>query len=157
MQEAARLALSEAGKFRIDYEVFIKAPVERTFKALIEDVASYWSHTWSENPHSIVLEPRIGGRFYEQFDESGSGVLYGTVEMILPPWRLRYSGNVGMLKAVHFIFDIELCAQDGGTLLKETTLAAGDVSEKMIANMLKGSEDVYGVNLKRLLEGGAPA
>lgn len=154
MQEAIRLALGEVGKFRIDYEVFIKAPVERTFKALIEDVAGYWSHTWSENPHSIVLEPRIGGRFYEQFDESGSGVLYGTVEMILPPYRLRYSGNVGMLKAVHFIFDIELQEMDGGTLLRETTLAFGDVNEKMTANMTKGSEEVYGVNLKQLLEQG---
>ena len=81
-------------------------------------------------------------------------MLYGTVEMILPPYRLRYSGNVGMLKAVHFIFDLELEEKDGGTLLREVTLAAGDVSQKMIANMLAGSAEVYEGKLKALLEGG---
>ena len=157
MDSATHSVLSATGSFRIDYEVFINAPVEHTFRALIEDVASYWSHTWSENPHGIVLEPRVGGRFFEQFDEAGNGVLYGTVDMILPPYRLRYSGNVGMLKAVHFVFDIELQDQDGGTLLKETTLAAGDVSEKMIASMKRGSAEVYAVNLKGLLENGQSA
>lgn len=146
--------LSEVGKFRIDYEVFINAPVERTFRVLVEQPGAYWTHTWSENPHSIILEPKVGGRFFEQFDETGNGVLYGTVEMIMPPYRLRYSGNVGMLRAVHFIFDLELQERDGGTLLREVTLAAGDVSQKMIANMLAGSAEVYEGKLKPLAENG---
>ena len=153
MEHDTHQLLSEVGKFRIDYEVFINAPVEHTFRALVEEPHLYWTHTWSENPHSIILEPRIGGRFFEQFDESGNGVLYGRVELIMPPYRLRYSGNVGMLKAVHFIFDLELSAQDGGTLLREVTLGAGDVSQKMIANMLAGSAEVYAGKLKPLLEG----
>src|SRR5690606_363704 len=103
--EIVESRMPEAGSaFEIDYQIWLNADPARVFRALTEEVHQWWPHTYSENPHRIVVEGFVGGRFWEQFDDSGRGVLYAHVEVWDPPTTLRFRGAVGMGRAVNVVF-----------------------------------------------------
>ena len=74
----------------IERTVTVKAPPERAFAAFTGDIARWWpkGHTIAAKPHvAIVLEPRVGGRWFER-DEDGSETNWGKVLAWSPPGRL---------------------------------------------------------------------
>ena len=146
--------LVAGGAFEIDYQIWLNATPERVFTALTDEVNHWWPHTYKDDPLRIVIEPFVGGRFWEQFDESGRGVLYANVEVFDPPTTLRFRGAIGMNRAIQVVFTITLEAQDGGTVLRELTHVAGEVSERLQQGMTKGTEEEYAVHLRAWLEQG---
>ncbi|MCC7477269.1 SRPBCC domain-containing protein [bacterium] len=141
------------GGFELDYSLRLAAPRERVFAAMTDEVHHWWPHTVREQPHRIVLESQIGGRFMELFDEQGRGVLYGLVEIFDPPAMLRIRGSVGMGRAVNLQWTVTLSDEGGSTLLREQCRVSGDISDTLREGMRKGTETEYEA-LRQWIEAG---
>lgn len=139
----------------IEQEVTIAASPERVFEALTRDVGAWWSHSFAESPRGIHLEPRVGGRFYEEFDGDGNGALYATVTYVEQGKSLRMSGPMGMAGAVLGAISYELEARDGGTLLKLSHRATGDLPDGALERYAGGWQEMLNDRLKRYIEAGA--
>jgi len=77
--------------------VRVRASVERAFSVFVEQMETWWpaTHHIAKEPFElIVVEPRVGGRWYER---SGSGVEgdWGKVLGWDPPRSVRLSWHVG--------------------------------------------------------------
>lgn len=148
-------ALDTEGGFALDYSLRLEATPERVFTALTAEAGRWWPHTYKQEPQAVVLEAWLGGRFMEQWDAEGSGVVYGHVEVYDPPRTLRIRGSVGMNLAVNVMWTVTLeAAADGGTLLREQARISGETSARLREGMRKGTEDEYGVHLRNWLEQG---
>ena len=132
-------------------QVTIDAGVDSVWTALTEGVGEWWTHTFTDKPYAVVLEPVIGGRFYEQFDESGAGALYATVTYLEPGRILRTSGPMGMSGARQFVKTYRLEAADGATTVRTTASILGDVDAEMLANYRDGGRSLLEA-LKRHVE-----
>ena len=77
----------------VEQEVVVAAPREKVFEALCR-MGEWWPHTFREGS-SVHLEPRVGGRFWEDWGD-GDGALYATVTGIRRPEQLTCTGPMGM-------------------------------------------------------------
>jgi uncharacterized protein YndB with AHSA1/START domain len=71
----------------------VRLPPARTFALFTEDIDRWWRRgpAWRMSARSVVLiEPRVGGRLYEQVEEPGGPRVYATGEVLAfePPDRL---------------------------------------------------------------------
>jgi uncharacterized protein YndB with AHSA1/START domain len=77
--------------------VRVKAPRERAFSVFVEQMETWWpaTHHITKEPFElIVVEPRVGGRWYER-SASGAECDWGTVLEWDPPNSVRLSWHVG--------------------------------------------------------------
>lgn len=77
--------------------VRVKAPRERAFSVFVEQMETWWPathHIGKEPFELIVVEPRVGGRWYER-TVSGLECQWGTVLEWDPPNSVRLSWHVG--------------------------------------------------------------
>ncbi|MCX6126385.1 MAG: SRPBCC domain-containing protein [Proteobacteria bacterium] len=139
--------------FRIEQAIEINAKPEKVFAQLTNDVSSWWDHSFLDNPKAVVLEPKIGGRFYEDHG-NGNGALYCTVIFVETNKNLVMQGAMGMRGAVFGNISFELEEQGVATLLKLSHCAFGDVNEDHKASYSKGWQDLLGRRLKDLVEQG---
>ena len=70
--------------------VTIAAPPERSFRALVDDIGSWWdsTHTWSGDARNLRLSANPGGCFCETLANSG-GVAHAVVNYVVPGELLR--------------------------------------------------------------------
>jgi len=113
----------------IEAQITIEAGVEAVWSALTDGIGEWWDHSFTDKPYAIVLEPVIGGRFYEQFDESGAGALYATVTYVEPRRILRTSGSMGMPGARQYVKTWRLEPSEGRTVVRTTASLLGDIDE----------------------------
>ena len=119
----------------IEAQVTIGAGVQAVWAALTDGVGEWWTHTFTDKPYAVVLEPVIGGRFYEQFDESGAGALYATVTCIEPGRVLRTSGPMGMSGARQYAKTYRLEPAGEATTVRTTASILGDVDPDTVAEI----------------------
>ena len=77
--------------------VRVKAPIERAFSVFVEQMETWWpsSHHLGKNPFEmIVIEPRVGGRWYERGPD-GEQCDWGKVLHWDPPRQVRFSWHIG--------------------------------------------------------------
>jgi uncharacterized protein YndB with AHSA1/START domain len=77
----------------------------------------------------VHFEPVVGGRFWEEWSDDG-GALYATVSNIRRPSKIEYIGPMGMSGPVTSVIAFELEERDGGTLVRKTHRAFGDIDEE---------------------------
>jgi uncharacterized protein YndB with AHSA1/START domain len=141
--------------FQIEQEILINAPAAKVFQRLVGDVAPWWDHGFSESPKAIVLEPKVGGRFYEEFGGAeGDGALYCTVMQVETGKKLVLQGPMGMRGAVFGNIAFELVEKGGATTLKLSHHAIGEVTEEHKKNYTSGWRELLGTRLKNLVETG---
>ncbi|MCX6118862.1 MAG: SRPBCC domain-containing protein [Proteobacteria bacterium] len=140
--------------FQIEQEIKINANPEKVFAHLTNDVSSWWDHGFIQNPKAIILEPKIGGRFYEDHG-NGNGALYCTVIYVEANKKLVMQGSMGMRGAVFGNISFELTVQGDSTLLNLSHRAFGDVSDEHKSMYSKGWQDLLGKRLKTLVEKGS--
>jgi DNA-binding transcriptional ArsR family regulator len=90
----------------IELEIELQARQERVFQTLTDDIDSWWSYRFSTDSH-MHLEPWVGGRFYEAFD-NGGGALYAFVTYLKPGEEIRLNGSMGLAdednnNIIHFV------------------------------------------------------
>lgn len=86
----------EAPEFRM--EVPVNAPVDRAFGVFVERCHDWWpwAHRLGQTERvAVVLEPRIGGRWYERTVD-GKETDWGSVLEWQPPDRISLSWQIGV-------------------------------------------------------------
>jgi uncharacterized protein YndB with AHSA1/START domain len=135
----------------IEAQVTIDAGVQAVWTALTDGVGEWWTHTFTDKPYAVVLEPVIGGRFYEQFDEHGAGALYATVTYIEPGRVLRTSGPMGMAGARQYVKTYRLEPAGEATTVRTTASILGDVDPETVADYSAGGRSLL-ESLKQYVE-----
>ena len=141
--------------FHIEQEVLIRAPRARVFEALTRDIGQWWAFRLTQEGSTLVLEPRVGGRFFEDLGD-GQGALWGIVQHIKRPEILRLNGALGMMRdPVVSVYTYELIeAEDNATRLKLTHRAAGEPAPQAEENYRGGWGKLLGRYLKAYVEEG---
>jgi DNA-binding transcriptional ArsR family regulator/uncharacterized protein YndB with AHSA1/START domain len=139
----------------IEQEVVIEALPDQVFKALTQDVSAWWGapYLYSETAEAMILEPKVGGRFYEDWG-AGEGVLWGTVTQIKNNERLELSGLAGWTRAVQGIVLITLEKNGKATSVRLSHQAMGELDEQTRTDWSAGWQDLMGTRLRAFVERG---
>jgi uncharacterized protein YndB with AHSA1/START domain len=138
--------------FQTEQEVLIDAEPSRVFNSLL-DADAWWSHRYSDDSKGLRLEPHIGGRFYEAFDDD-NGALYATVSSIKRGEHLELYGSIGMAGAVLGYARFDLEDRGGATLLKLSHRAFGEIGEQRKQGYTRGWVELLNERLKKFVEQG---
>ena len=96
-QDPALLEPFEVQGFNTTITVEIDAPRDVVFEAATGDVTGWWDQSFWPDPAEMVIEPQIGGRFYERFEAgSDNGTLHARVIFVRAPEQLRLHGPLGL-------------------------------------------------------------
>ena len=119
--------------FRVEHKIKLPGSPTMIYDASTGDISGWWDHSFSGSPFQLYIEPRAGGGFYEQFDESGDGVMHATVIVANRGKLLRFDGPLGLSgKAIKMVCTYEFSpAGSDSTLLKLTVNLAGAIEEGM--------------------------
>jgi len=120
--------------FEVHAEIEIDAPRDVVWRSLIEDVGSWWPHSFQDG--TISLEPWIGGRFMEEWE--GGGALYAVVTHLVAGTLITTSGQMGMPGARQYVKTYELESVGDRTIVRTTASTLGDISEERRENYRQG-------------------
>jgi uncharacterized protein YndB with AHSA1/START domain len=121
---------------RISEEIRVKAPLETTFQALLEELGS--SHqVGDDRPLPMKLEAWPGGRWYRDLG-SNDGHLWGHVQAIKRPTLLEICGPLFMSFAAVSNLQYRLTPVEGGTLITFVHSAMGLIPEDQRTGMSSG-------------------
>jgi uncharacterized protein YndB with AHSA1/START domain len=127
--------------FELTAEIEIDAPIDVVWRSLTEDIGTWWPHSFSDEP-KIALEPWIGGRFWEEFGDVGSGALYGVVTHLRPLRELTVSGAMGMRGARQYVKTYVLDEAGPATRVRSVASVLGDIPEEMREGYRAGGVEV---------------
>jgi len=144
--------MTAARVLKIEIEVRIEAPVERVWRAITVETGAWWPHRFKDEGR-VVLEPAVGGRFYEDWGD-GRGALYAEVVYLDPPRALCTRGPMGMRGAASTVKWYRLEEAGGGTVVKVSLHASGDIPDEVAAGYEKGAMAVLTEALKPYVERG---
>ena len=120
----------------IEQEIRVKAPLDVTFAALIEELGPQ-HQVADDRPLPMKLEARPGGRWYRDLGDD-NGHLWGHVQAIKRPTLLEISGPLFMSYAAVSNLQYRLTAVDGGTLITFRHTAIGLILEEHRAGVQDG-------------------
>jgi uncharacterized protein YndB with AHSA1/START domain len=136
----------------------IEAPVERVWEAILNETSRWWDQEFVALPGSkgVTLEPRLGGRLYEQ-TEDGRGLVWAQVIGIDPGRSIDFLGVMTPAFSGPTTTMVQLAIEtsEGGTVLRLTEGLVGRVTDEVVANMTAGWTFLMGTKLKGYVEGGA--
>jgi hypothetical protein len=112
----------------ITEEIHVRASLEDTFAALLEEVGP-GSQGPDGSPMSMLIEPWPGGRWYRDLGNN-NGHLWGHVQAIKRPTLLELSGPLFMSNPVANNVQYRLSQVEGGTLIKFRHSAFGLIAEE---------------------------
>jgi uncharacterized protein YndB with AHSA1/START domain len=112
-------------------EITLDAGRRRVFEALLH-LGAWWPDR-SRAAATVVLEPRVGGRLFEDCDD-GCGTLLGHVSRLLMPEELAVEGSFGLDQPVHALWSVRLAAEGPqSTVLRGQFRAFGALDDEMRA------------------------
>ncbi|CAN5143609.1 hypothetical protein BH18ACT14_BH18ACT14_08400 [soil metagenome] len=130
--------------------ISVARPPDVAFRVFTEEVPSWWpARTHSighERVDSVVLEARVGGRFYERLDD-GTEHDWGRITIWDPPERLCMTWHPGRGPETAQQLEIRFVAEDQGTrveLEQRGWETLGDEAEATLANYESGWTGVFG-------------
>ena len=100
----------------ITQEIRVKASLETTFAALLEQLGPY-NEKPDGDPLPMVLEPWPGGRWYRDLG-NGNGHFWANVQAIKKPTLLEFSGPLMMSHPVANNVQYRLSEENGVTVIK---------------------------------------
>jgi uncharacterized protein YndB with AHSA1/START domain len=129
-------ALIEYLTLNVTQEMHVKAPIEVTFAAILEQLGP--SSTNAEGkPMPMKIEPWPGGRWYRDLGDN-NGHNWAHVQAIKRPTLLEFSGPLFMSYAVVSNVQYRLSEEPGGTLIKFHHKAFGVIDEDHRKGVVKG-------------------
>ncbi len=120
----------------LSQEIHVRAPLETTFAALLEEMGPY-NETHDGKPLAMKLEARPGGRWYRDLGDD-NGHFWGVVQAIKRPTLLEISGPLFMSFPVVSNLQYRLSATDVGTLISFRHSAFGFVPAEHKEGMTQG-------------------
>lgn len=120
----------------VAHEVHVRAPLETTFEALLEQMGP-----GNENPDgtplSMAIEPWPGGRWWRDLG-AGNGHLWGLVQAIKRPTLLEICGPLFMSAPVLSNVQYRLAPDAGGTRMTFRHSALGFMPEDYRDGLSRG-------------------
>jgi DNA-binding transcriptional ArsR family regulator len=133
-EEAMSVATESVRTVRLAYELRIRASAQRTFEVMTAQSLDWFPHTYGgERVRAVVVEPRVGGRHYEDWGDE-LGHLYGNVTLFDPPkaWATRGRLWAGVVLDTEY----ELTEEPGPvTVVRINKVAVGPISEEEAAGI----------------------
>lgn len=111
----------------ITQEIQIRAPLDVTFAALLEQLGPH-NEVEDGKPMPMKIEPWPGGRWYRDLGD-GNGHFWGHVQAIKRPTLLEISGPLFMSYPVVSNVQYRLTEADGETLIQFHHTALGLIQE----------------------------
>ena len=111
----------------ITEEIHIRASLEATFEALLEQLGPF-NETAEDKPMPMKLEPWPGGRWYRDLG-GNNGHFWGVVQAIKRPTLLEINGPLFMSYPAVSNVQYRLSQVDGGTLIQFRHAALGLIQE----------------------------
>lgn len=141
---------------RVEIEVRIAAPQERVWQAMLHEAGAWWRKDFFTSPktRAFVIEPRVGGRAYEDYGD-GNGAMWFTVHLLDAPNRVQFVGHMGgsFPGPCVTIIEINLSPAGEGTLLRLSDQVIGNVDEKLLKSLDSGWRMLFEESLKAHVEG----
>ncbi len=136
----------------IQQDISLRTEASRVFEALTDSVSAWWGFPYlSPETRDLVLEPKLGGLFYEIWGEN-SGATIATVTALIPNRRLELTGRFHM-EIVYGVANFQLVDEsEGSTLLQFSFRAIGHLTSDEGRAMQGGWADLLEVRLKAFLE-----
>ncbi len=125
MSTGAQASRVEDLTMSITDEIHVKASLEATFDALIEQLTMGMTQA-DDKPMPMKIEQWPGGRWWRDLGD-GNGHLWAHVQSIKRPTLLEFYGPLMMSMAVASNVQYRLSEQAGGTLIKFQHLVLGAV------------------------------
>ncbi|MGB7280766.1 MAG: SRPBCC domain-containing protein [Candidatus Acidiferrum sp.] len=125
---AAAVVALESLTLNITQEIHVKASLETTFEALLEQLGPGGEGA-NGTPMPMKLEAWPGGRWYRDLGD-GNGHFWGNVQAIKRPTLLEFAGPLFMSYPVASNVQYRLSEMDGGTLIKFHHKAFGLIEEE---------------------------
>jgi len=110
----------------VTQEIHVRASLETTFEALLEQIGP--ENETPEHKMPMTLEPWPGGRWFRDLG-TGNGHLWGHVQSIKRPTLLEITGPLFMSYAVISHVQYRLSKGEGGTLIQFHHKAFGVIQE----------------------------
>jgi uncharacterized protein YndB with AHSA1/START domain len=120
----------------ITQEVHVRASLEVTFAALLEQLGPY-NETGEGKSMPMKLEPWPGGRWYRDLGGE-NGHLWAHVQAVKRPTLLEFSGPLFMSYPAVSNVQYRLSEFDGGTLIKFRHSALGLIIEEHRSGVMGG-------------------
>jgi hypothetical protein len=120
----------------INQEIHVKAPLDVTFAALLEQLGP-GNQTPDGKPLNMKIEPWPGGRWYRDMGD-GNGYFWANVKAIMRPTLLEFNGP--LFASFPFVSNVQyrLKEVDGGTLITFRHSALGFAPKDQKPEMDKG-------------------
>ena len=120
----------------ITEEIHVRAPLEATFAALLEQLGPF-NETGEGKPMPMRIEAWPGGRWFRDLGDN-NGHFWGVVQAIKRPTLLEFSGPLFMSYPVVSNVQYRLSEKDGGTLIIFHHTALGFIPEDNRKGMTVG-------------------
>ena len=117
-------------------EIQVRAPLERTFETLLEQMGPY-NETPSGEKLPMKIEPWPGGRWFRDLG-GNNGHFWGVVQAIKRPTLLEICGPLFLSAPVLSNLQYRLAPVDGGTLITFRHSALGFVPDDFRKNVGSG-------------------
>jgi Activator of Hsp90 ATPase homolog 1-like protein len=134
----------------IKQEIHVKASLEKTFAALLEQLGPR-NERQDGTPMPLKLEAWPGGRWYRDLGD-GNGHLWAHVQAIKKPTLLEFCGPLFMSYPVSSNLQYRLKERDGGTLIEFSHTALGLITEEHRTGVVTGWGHVHEM-VQKLAEG----
>jgi activator of Hsp90 ATPase-like protein len=125
----------ESLSLTVSQEIHVKASLETTFAALLEQLGP--GNETPERKMPMKIEAWPGGRWYRDLGD-GNGHLWGHVQAIKRPTLFEITGPLFMSYAVVSNLQYRLSEETGGTLIKFHHKAFGVIPEEHQRGMNEG-------------------
>lgn len=156
-----RKPAAPADLMHVQQNITLNSSPAQVFAALTVDIDAWWSLRISPDSR-ICVEPFVNGRFYEAFDTSGQGSLYGTITYIKQNEAIRLRGTLELVEqaAIAFAADnfvhIHLEPEDNTTQLVFHHYIFGGLDEQTRDVCASYWHNVLNQHLKPFVEEGIP-
>jgi len=131
----------ESMTLNINQEIHVKASLEVTFEALLEQLGPYNERGEGE-PMPMKIEAWPGGRWYRDLG-NGNGHFWGNVQAIKKPTLLEICGPLFMSYPAVSNVQYRLSEKDGGTLIKFHHTALGLIEDQHRQGVNKGWSTIH--------------
>ena len=119
----------------VTQEINVRASVEKTFNALLEQMGP--ANGYEDKPMPMVIEPWPGGRWFRDLGDN-NGHCWGTVQAIKRPTLLEISGPLFMSYPVLSNIQYRLTEVQGGTLIAFRHYAFGLIPDDQREGLEQG-------------------
>jgi hypothetical protein len=125
----------------IEQEIFVKASLEHTFDALLEQLGP--RNTGAEGkPMALKIEPWPGGRWFRDLGNN-NGHHWAHVQAIKRPTLVEFYGPLMMSFPVTSNVQYRLSEVDGGTLIKFHHTGMGLIPEQVRTGLNSGWKGIH--------------